>query len=72
MDRSILLAHLARAEQHLAESDIHVQRQREIVARLARDGDAEELGRAQQLLARFEEMHATHAADRERVLQGLR
>jgi hypothetical protein len=71
MDRAALLKYLAQAERHIERGRAHIERQRELVIQLTRDGDAEELPRAELLLAQFEEMEATRIADRDRVLNEL-
>ena len=64
----MLLRHLAQAERHVAEGAAHIERQRQLVARLAyRGASVEEVERAQQLLLDLEEMQGAHCADCERI-----
>jgi hypothetical protein len=65
MDRQTLLDHLASAERHVSDAEIHIARQRELVAKMERDGH--ETGLARSLLLKFEELLAIHMADRERL-----
>jgi len=58
---------LARAERHLALAQGHVQRQREIVAELLRDGHDVTLSR--DILRTFEESLALHAEHYDRLLK---
>jgi hypothetical protein len=69
VDRSLVASHLAQAEVHLAQGALHVARQREIVAGLARNGLDTSL--ANQLLSTFESTQATHLADVDRLKQEL-
>jgi uncharacterized coiled-coil protein SlyX len=65
MDRAWLEEQLAQAEMRISEGEVHVARQRDIVAELANDGD--DLKSAQTLLAQLEKMLANHVADRDRI-----
>jgi hypothetical protein len=65
MDRQTLLDHLALAERHASEAEIHVARQRELVAKMEQSGH--ETGLARALLLKFEELLAIHKADRDRL-----
>ncbi len=56
--------HLAESERHVRDGALIVARQRELVARLERDGHDTHAARA--LLAQFEELQALHIADCER------
>lgn len=58
---------LAQAERHVADGEKTVARQREIVARLERDGH--DASTARELLSAFEESLVMHKADRERLRQ---
>jgi hypothetical protein len=71
MDRSTLLEHLAQAERRITEGNAHIRRQHEIVIELARDGDAEELARGEELLAQLEEMQAKRLAECNRIIRKL-
>ena len=63
--RNLLLEHLDQARRHVAEGAEHVVRQRELVARMERDGH--DTAEARRLLGQFEEMQALHVADRDRI-----
>lgn len=65
----MLMQHLNQADSHIAQSDRHITRQREIVAELQRHGhDAHS---AIDLLKLFEQTHETHLAGRERLWDEL-
>jgi hypothetical protein len=70
MDRQTLLDHLALAERHVSEGEIHVTRQRELVAKMERGGH--ETGLARALLLKFGELLAIHKADRDRLRGDVR
>lgn len=61
--------HLTLAERHVAQGAEHVARQRELVAKLARDGHS--TLQAIDTLAQFEELQAMHVADRDRINREL-
>ena len=65
MRRQILIDHLAQAERHIAEGRVHVDRQRQIVEDLVRDG--KDAGRSRNLLELFEDTLAMHIAERDRL-----
>ena len=69
IDRAILQQHLMLAERHVAEGTEHVTRQRELVARLERDGH--DVFESKRLLILFEELLDLHIADRERIEREL-
>jgi hypothetical protein len=69
MDRQQTKEHLALAEEHVALGATNVARQREIIAKLERDGHDATQARA--LLAQFEQLQATHVTDRDRLLSEL-
>ena len=69
MDRTVLLNHLALAEQHVAQGERHLSRQREIIAETEAAGRDSALAR--ELLHTFEATQATHMADRDRLLREL-
>ncbi len=71
MDRDTILTHLALAEHHVAVGEVHVERQRLIVEELERDGHAQTLNEAKELLKRFEEVLALHIEDRDRLKKML-
>lgn len=69
IDPTVLREHLRLAEQHIAEGERHIARQREIVAQTVRGGhDSKE---SRDLLALFEQMQALHVTDRDRLLREL-
>jgi hypothetical protein len=65
VDRKTIERHLFLAEKHVSEGERHIARQREIVAELKDNGH--DLETARNLLARFEELYASHVADRDRI-----
>jgi hypothetical protein len=69
IDRKLWHEHLAQADRHVAEGKQQVARQREIVAKLERDGHNAAAPR--DLLRLFEEMQAMYIADRDRILKDL-
>lgn len=70
MDPQMIKRHLAQAEQHVAEGEKHLIRQRELIAKLERDGhDTKE---ATAFLEQLEEMQGMHVADRDRLKNELR
>ncbi len=71
MDRDSLLTDLDQANGHIVQDRADIERQREIVARLKWVGVAQDMVRAEQLLAIFEDIQTAHVADRQRVLSAL-
>lgn len=69
MKREMLIDHLAQAERHIGESRAHVERQRQIVEELVRDG--QDVGTSRDLLELFKKMLARHVEDRDRVRSEL-
>jgi hypothetical protein len=69
MERELLKQHLVLAEKHIAEGIAHVERQRQIVEGLERDG--QDVGRSADLLALFEETLRTHIDERDRLVAEL-
>ena len=65
MDRALDIAHLEQAERHVAQGKWHIARQREVVAVLRVGGFDTRL--AVDLLHTFEQIQATHVADRNRI-----
>lgn len=61
---------LARAEQTAALGRSHIERQRQIVSELERDGH--DAGQARELLRTFEELQLQHEAHRDRLLAEVR
>ena len=70
MNRELLERSLAQAERHVIQGERHVARQRDLVARLERDGH--DTSQAIQLLRQFQELQALHIADRDRLRKLLR
>jgi hypothetical protein len=68
-DRAMLERHLAQAERHVSDGEHTVARQREIVAKLVKDGHDSRM--AQELLTQFEQSQAIHVADRDRIRSEL-
>ena len=69
MDREILKQHLRLAEKHIAEGTEHVERQRQIVDELVRNG--KDPRRSMDLLTLFEETLAGHTEERDRLQDEL-
>jgi hypothetical protein len=65
MERALIVEHLAQAERHVAEGQQHIERQRQIIRELERDGH--DLAIAEALLTQFEEMQLLHISDRDRL-----
>ena len=65
MDHAVWQERLAEIERHIVEAEKRVARQREIVAKLERDGHRVTAARG--LLAAFEELLSMHLADRQWV-----
>jgi hypothetical protein len=63
------MAVLSQAERHVAEGTMHVERQRNLVENLARDGH--DTKQAEAPLKQFEELLAMHIQDRDRLLKDL-
>ena len=69
MDKALVRDHLEQARRHVADGDKHVARQRQLVAKLDRDGhDSSE---ARRLLEQFEELLRLHIQDRDRLIKEL-
>jgi gluconate kinase len=68
--RAAMRNHLLQIEQHVMQGERHIERQREIVAKLEQI-DAEHAFRARELLAQFEQMQVMHIADRDRLREEL-
>ena len=69
MDRQTMLEHLAMAERHVTEGEIHLSRQRALVAELDRDGH--DTADARAILATMLETQRLHVEDRDRMLTEL-
>jgi hypothetical protein len=70
MDRAFLEQLLVQAEQHVSLGERHIARQREIVAKLERDGH--DSTQAKELLAVFLATQAAHVAGPERLQEELK
>jgi hypothetical protein len=69
MDRDTLKRHLTKIEEQVAIVAQNVERQRELVAELERDGyDA---AQAKKMLEQFLEQQVLHIADRDRLIKEL-
>ena len=68
-DPALVRKHLAQAVRDVGLGTRHVQRQREILAELGRDGHSTE--QAEQLLRTFEESLRLHIRERDRLQQEL-
>ena len=69
MDWATLEWQLLQAERHVSEGESHVARVRAVIAERQHQGlDVRE---ATDLLRQFEELQATHIADRNRLRKGL-
>jgi len=60
-----MIEHLAQAERHVAQGELHLIRQREIIDELERGGH--DTASARDLLLKLEETQALHIADRDRI-----
>jgi hypothetical protein len=69
MDRQTMLQHLAMAERHVTEGEIHLSRQRPLIAELDRDGH--DIADARTILATMLETQQLHVEDRDRMLKEL-
>jgi hypothetical protein len=69
VDREMIMEHLSTADRHVAEGEMHVERQRILVENLARD--RHDTKQAEALLKQFEEVLALHMQDRDRLLKEL-
>jgi hypothetical protein len=69
MDKAMIAKHLAIAERHVTGGQRHIDRQREIVRELQRDG--RDLALAMSLLRQFEDMQTLHTQDRDRLRSEL-
>jgi hypothetical protein len=69
MDQAMLLNHLAMTERHVAEGELHIKRQHEIIAELGGDGHDTQMAR--ELLKQFEETQTSHIAHRDRLAKEM-
>jgi len=65
MDRHLLEENLAMVEGHVAEGEVHLLRQRQLISDLRRDGH--DTTQSELLLASFEAAQASHFAHRDRL-----
>jgi hypothetical protein len=72
MERSQLEAELAQSEAAVSAGMEHVRKQREISAKLERDGHEVAAAQARALLVTFEESLRLHVDDRDRLRRELR
>jgi hypothetical protein len=68
-DRTTLLKYFSMARRHVASGERNIARQRELVARLERDGHNSQ--EAKRLLALFGELQKFHIAGRDRLEKAL-
>ena len=69
MDKALWERHLALAERHVALAERNVDKQRQVLAELARDGHSTVM--AARILALYEELLALHTNDRDRLKRDL-
>lgn len=69
MDREMVERHLGQARRHVEEGKRHITGQRELLARLERDGH--DTTEAAKLLASFEDLQRMHVTDRDRLEREL-
>ena len=69
MDRNLIIDHLFQAERHIREGMINIERQRQVIRDLERDGQDTRLSRS--LLKQFEDLLAMHVSDRHQILKEL-
>ena len=66
---AILQDHLAMAERHIASGNRVITRQRQLINQLEAGGH--DTRAAQSLLDRFEDLQASHLADRDRLIKEI-
>jgi len=69
MDRTLAQAHLALTEEHIAQGERHIVRQRDLVDLLSSGGCDTQYARA--LLHKFEESQVMRLAERDRLRKEL-
>jgi len=69
IDEATLHEHLERSHRNVAEGQLHIQRQREVIRRLERSGY--DSRRAHWLLGTFEDLLRLHVQDRDRLVRDL-
>ena len=67
MDRVVVAGHLQAAERHVVNGEWILERQRALILRLEHDGHGSKATAARALLTEFEQIHARHIADRDRL-----
>jgi len=67
MNNSLIEAHLVLAEEHVAQGERHIARQRELIELLSRGGH--DTTAARKLLQSFADSQVMHVADRDRLLK---
>jgi len=70
VDRQTIIDRLELADWHVAEGTFHVNRQRRLIEALTREH--QDTTQANEILKKFEEILATHTADRDRLLKELK
>lgn len=69
MDRAALQEHLAQAQRHAAQGEIHITRQESIIADL--DHNGQDTAKAREVLATLRDAQLNHEQDVERLLKEL-
>src|ERR1700720_3425651 len=69
MGRAMILRHLTRARERVAQGERHLKLQQQIVDVLQRDG--RNAPHARKLLQKYQELQARHIADRDRLERDL-
>jgi hypothetical protein len=69
MDKTTILRLLDEAQNHIAQGERAIRRQREVVAELRRDGH--NTARARALLAEFEQIQRVNVSERELLIRQL-
>jgi hypothetical protein len=65
VERSLLEEHLAMAERHVAEGEVHLLRQRRLVSDLRRDGH--DTAESEKFLAQLEALQVMHLEHRDHL-----
>jgi hypothetical protein len=69
MDRALWEKHLVQADEHVALAERNVEKQRRVLAELARDHHPTAM--AARILAAYEDLLALHTSDRDRIKRDL-
>ncbi|MBV8806488.1 MAG: hypothetical protein JO042_15635 [Sinobacteraceae bacterium] len=69
MDRALLIEHLTQAERHIAEGVVCLERQRDLIADLARGGH--DTSQAEVLLLEFEHSQTLYVASYDQIREEL-